>query len=446
VLWFCGFGIEDVVEKLIFGLGKTGFSCASYFERSGVSYSVVDDDPNPQRLSALRKLNPAVPFSMVDETSVMSADEIVVSPGVPLSLPLLKQAKASGIAITGDVAMFGQLAEAPIALITGSNGKSTVTELLGHLAAAQQSGVRVGGNLGTPCLDLLSDDASLYILEVSSYQLELATSLPAAVSVVLNLSPDHEDRYESNAQYYATKMNVYRNCKVALVNRDVDVPALNTPNVVSFGTDVPTHDIDFGVKDKFLVRGDERLIALDELPLEGRHNMLNCMAALALGESLNLNMSRMLNDLSGFVGLQHRCERVGSIGGVDVYNDSKATNVASTLAAITSFGDVTKNVVLILGGEGKNADFSLLRKAAEKYLRHAVVFGKDQGAISQALADACPLSLSVSLDEALELALNHAQRGNVLLFSPACASFDMFENYSVRGDAFKSLVMELMDD
>jgi UDP-N-acetylmuramoylalanine--D-glutamate ligase len=435
-----------VVEKLIFGIGKTGFSCASYFERSGVAYSVVDDNPKPQQLSALRKLNPAVRFSTVDETLVMSADEIVVSPGVPLSLPLLQQAKASGIAITGDVAMFSQLAQAPIAAITGSNGKSTVTALLGYLAAAQQSGVKVGGNLGTPCLDLLSDDASLYVLEVSSYQLELATSLPAAVSVVLNLSPDHEDRYDSNTDYYATKMNVYHSCKVALVNRDVNVPALNTRNVISFGGGGPERDIDFGVKDEFIVRGDERLIALSELPIDGWHNMLNCMAALALGESLNLDMKRMVSDLSGFVGLQHRCERVGSVDGVQIYNDSKATNVASTLAAINSFGEVTKNIVLILGGEGKNADFSLLREVAEKYVSHVVIFGKDQRAIGQGLAGACPITMSSSLDEALELALNHAQSGNVLLFSPACASFDMFENYSVRGDAFKSLVMELIDD
>jgi len=431
---------------LIFGLGKTGFSCASYFERNGVAYAVVDDDPKPQRLSALRKLNPAIQFSTVDETSVMSADEIVVSPGVPLSLPLLQQAKASGISITGDVAMFGQLAQAPIAAITGSNGKSTVTALLGYLSAAQQSGVKVGGNLGSPCLDLLSDDASLYVLEVSSYQLELATSLPTAVSVVLNLSPDHQDRYDSNTDYYATKMNVYHSCKIALVNRDVNVPSLDTLNVISFGSGAPERDIDFGVKEEFIVRGDERLIALSKLPIDGWHNMLNCMAALALGESLNLDMERMLSDLPGFVGLQHRCERVGSVGGVQIYNDSKATNVGSTLAAINSFGEVTRNIVLILGGEGKNADFSLLRKAAEKYISHTVIFGRDQRAIGQDLADACPISMSSSLDEALELALNHAQSGNVLLFSPACASFDMFENYSVRGDAFKSLVMELMDD
>ena len=434
------------MEKLIFGLGKTGFSCASYFERNGVAYAVVDDDPKPQRLSALRKLNPAVQFSTVDETSVMSADEIVVSPGVPLSLPLLQQAKASGISITGDVAMFGQLAQAPIAAITGSNGKSTVTALVGYLSAAQQSGVKVGGNLGSPCLDLLSDDASLYVLEVSSYQLELATSLPTAVSVVLNLSPDHQDRYDSNTDYYATKMNVYHSCKIALVNRDVNVPSLDTQNVISFGSGAPERDIDFGVKEEFIVRGDERLIALSKLPIDGWHNMLNCMAALALGESLNLDMERMLSDLTGFVGLQHRCERVGSVGGVQIYNDSKATNVGSTLAAINSFGEVTRNIVLILGGEGKNADFSLLRKAAEKYISHTVIFGRDQRAIGQDLADACPISMSSSLDEALELALNHAQSGNVLLFSPACASFDMFENYSVRGDAFKSLVMELMDD
>ena len=431
---------------MIFGLGKTGFSCASYFERNGVAYAVVDDDPKPQRLSALRKLNPAIQFSTVDETSVMSADEIVVSPGVPLSLPLLQQAKASGISITGDVAMFGQLAQAPIAAITGSNGKSTVTALLGYLSAAQQSGVKVGGNLGSPCLDLLSDDASLYVLEVSSYQLELATSLPTAVSVVLNLSPDHQDRYDSNTDYYATKMNVYHSCKIALVNRDVNVPSLDTLNVISFGSGAPERDIDFGVNEEFIVRGDERLIALSKLPIDGWHNMLNCMAALALGESLNLDMERMLSDLPGFVGLQHRCERVGSVGGVQIYNDSKATNVGSTLAAINSFGEVTRNIVLILGGEGKNADFSLLRKAAEKYISHTVIFGRDQRAIGQDLADACPISMSSSLDEALELALNHAQSGNVLLFSPACASFDMFENYSVRGDAFKSLVMELMDD
>lgn len=434
------------MEKLIFGLGKTGLSCASYFERSGIAYSVVDDDPKPQRLSALRDLNPNVQFSTVDETSVLSAEEIVVSPGVPLSQPLLEQAKALGISITGDVAIFGQLAEAPIVAITGSNGKSTVTALLGHLSAAQQPGVMVGGNLGTPCLDLLSDDASLYVLEVSSYQLELATLLPTAASVVLNLSPDHQDRYRSNAEYYATKMNVYRNCSVALVNRDVDMPALNARNVISFGSDAPERDGDFGVQHEFIVRGRERLIAIEDLPIDGWHNMLNCMAALALGESLKLDMKSMLSDLPGFVGLQHRCERVGSVGGITIYNDSKATNVASTIAAITSFGDSSKNVVLILGGEGKNADFSLLREAAGKYVRHAVIFGRDQRAIGLALADACPTSMSASLEEALESALAHAQGGNVLLFSPACASFDMFENYVIRGDVFKSLVVELIDD
>lgn len=434
------------MEKLIFGLGKTGLSCASYFERSGIAYSVVDDDPKPQRLSALRDLNPNVQFSTVDETSVLSAEEIVVSPGVPLSQPLLEQAKALGISITGDVAIFGQLAEAPIVAITGSNGKSTVTALLGHLSAAQQPGVMVGGNLGTPCLDLLSDDASLYVLEVSSYQLELATLLPTAASVVLNLSPDHQDRYRSNAEYYATKMNVYRNCSVALVNRDVDMPALNARNVISFGSDAPERDGDFGVQHEFIVRGRERLIAIEDLPIDGWHNMLNCMAALALGETLKLDMKSMLSDLPGFVGLKHRCERVGSVGGITIYNDSKATNVASTIAAITSFGDSSKNVVLILGGEGKNADFSLLREAAGKYVRHAVIFGRDQRAIGLALADACPTSMSASLEEALESALAHAQGGNVLLFSPACASFDMFENYVIRGDVFKSLVVELIDD
>ena len=435
--------------KVIVGLGETGFSCAKYFARQGIDFSVMDDNPAPERLAFLRDLDSRVTFSAIDVNKLLNAEEIIVSPGVPLSLPALVQARESGIPVTGDVAMFGELAKAPVVAITGSNGKSTVTAMFGYLAAYQQTGVVVGGNIGTPCLDLLSDDSSLYVLEVSSYQLELATSLPAAVSVVLNLAPDHLDRYGSPAEYYGVKGNIYRNCSVAVINRDTDfpLPIIGEAKVMSFGSDEPGAEGEFGlVTDggkRYIACGSQKLIAINELPLEGSHNVLNVMATLALGCAIDLDMKKMLAAIKGFKGLAHRCELIATVNGVRYYNDSKATNVASTVSALTSFGKTSRNLVHILGGVGKNADFSPLQDVAGRFVKQAIVIGRDQQLILDTLADSCPCVACDTLEEAVKIARETANSGEIVMFSPACASFDMFEDYKARGDTFRSLVSEL---
>ena len=441
-------GILAKVHKVIFGLGETGLSCARYFDRVGVSYSVVDDNPAPPRLAALRQINADTPVSLVDPEIIYGASEIVVSPGVPLSLPVLAEARDRGVAITGDVAMFGELANAPIIAITGSNGKSTVTALVGYLASAQRSGVFVGGNIGTPCLDLLNDEATLYVLEVSSFQLELATQLPTSASVVLNLAPDHLDRYESLEDYYSVKSNVYRNCHNAILNRGIssEFPIPQSSTVSSFGVDAPPSATDFGIiefdGERYIGLGNEKLIAIEEIPIDGMHNVLNCMAALALGSAIGLDMDAMLRDLKEFRGLEHRCELVTKIGGVAIYNDSKATNVASTEAAIRSFG-LEKNIVLILGGISKSADFSPLRLLVKKFVKQVVVFGSAKEEIIDSLDGVCPSVICNSLEEVVAAAISHASDCDVVLFSPACASFDMFDDYQARGNEFKSLIAEV---
>ncbi len=431
---------------MIVGLGETGISCAKYFAGAGVPFSVMDDNPAPPRLAALRELDPQVRFSSLVPEDLLGADEIIVSPGVPLALPVLVRARKHGVPFTGDVAMFGDLARAPIAVITGSNGKSTVTALLGHLASRQRPDVGVGGNIGTPCLDLLSESASLYIIEVSSFQLELADRIPAAVSVVLNLLPDHLDRYGSVEEYYSVKANAYNNCTVALTNRDTvhDLQVSDSCKVISFGSDSPPGPEDFGLSIKgqgaSIVRGSEELIAASDLPIPGRHNVLNIMAALALGSTLGLDMPQMLQDLQDFHGLAHRLELVGVIDGVDYYNDSKATNVSSTVAAVDSLAGNSRDTVLILGGIGKGADFTPLATAVAGFVRQTVVFGRDRQMIVDAIAESCPCTECGSLTEAFEAAHDHAREGDAVLFSPACASQDMFEDYRARGNAFKALV------
>ena len=436
--------------KVIVGLGNTGISCAKHFVGAGVSFSVMDDNPAPAYLTELRRLKKHIEFSPITEEKLLMAEEIVVSPGVPLSTTALVTAREHGVPLTGDVAMFGAMAQAPVVAITGSNGKSTVTALLAHLAGEQRANVRVGGNIGTPCLDLLDQDASLYIIEVSSYQLELALHLTTCASVVLNLSPDHLDRYESVDHYYRTKGNIYNNCSVALVNRDIQ-QSFAIPEqcrILTFGSDAPSDSNDFGLTNEgdssYIALGSHRLADVDDLPIHGRHNALNVMAALALGSILNLDTKRMLDSLRRFKGLEHRCERVAVSNDIAYYNDSKATNVASTVSAIESCGDESRNIILILGGTGKNADFSPLQKPVSRFVKHAVIFGQDRQKIKDTIADICPCVCCETLEEVMSIACGLAKAGDCVLFSPACASQDMFESFTARGSAFKALVREMI--
>jgi UDP-N-acetylmuramoylalanine--D-glutamate ligase len=440
---------EDVVKgkhKVIVGLGETGYSVAKHLLLTGIPFEVLDDNPVPARFRDLQRLIPGIELHRIHAGLLLGADEIIVSPGVPLSLPELQLALKENIKVTGDVAMFGELARAPVIAITGSNGKSTVTSMVGALAGAQMAGVEVAGNIGTPCLDVLGSSVNLYVLEVSSYQLELATDLPLKVAALLNLSPDHMDRYQDVGHYYNTKGNIYNNCEIAVINRQVKhLFEISAKTVISFGADKPMDELQFGVieiaGELILMHGDKRLLKAGELIVRGGHNVQNVLAALAIGHAAGLAMEGMVAEIKKYKGLAHRCEWLGEFNGVGYVNDSKATNIGASISAVEGFAG-NRDIILILGGEGKGADFSVLAPSLDKYVKKVLVFGRDREWIRAALQQTIPVESCGSFEEVIDTAVREANPGDTVLFSPACASFDMFENYENRGFEFKRILME----
>jgi UDP-N-acetylmuramoylalanine--D-glutamate ligase len=432
--------------KVIVGLGETGYSVAKFLHAAGIDFFVADENEAPSRLPELKTLMPGARLRMIEAGLLMQADEVIVSPGVPMSLPVLQDAMSAGVKMTGDVAMFGELARAPIVAITGSNGKSTVTSMVGALAASQLTGVKVAGNIGTPCLDVLEESAALYVLEVSSFQLELATSLPLKVAALLNLSPDHLDRYPDVESYYRTKGNIYNRCEIAVVNRsDAWQFDISADSVISFGTDAPGNDMQFGLlgtaNDPVLAQGSNELILARELQIKGNHNIQNALAALAIGQAAGLATGAMVVDLKKFKGLAHRCEWLGDFSGTTYINDSKATNIGASISAVRGLS-AGKNIVLILGGQAKGGDFSSMAGVCADHVKRVLAFGRDGNHIESALQDVVPVRRLDSLDEIVDQAIDTAVYGDTVLFSPACASYDMFENYEIRGETFKRLLLE----
>ncbi len=428
--------------KVIAGLGETGLSVARYLHGAGAEFVVLDDAPLQARLEELRMLDPGLKVEGLNSPELLNAGEIILSPGISRVHPAVVRAVGNGVRLTSDVAMFGEIARAPIVGITGSNGKSTVTTLVGMLAGTGIDDVRVAGNIGTPVLDVLDESTGLYVLELSSYQLELATRLPLRVAALLNLSPDHLDRYSGEDDYYQAKANIFNCCEIAVVNRNVSGRIMQVPaRVVTFGIDSPGREADFGLDDQgeVLMHGNRPLLHASELMIRGPHNLENALAALAIGDALGLDMDAMLAELVRFRGLPHRCEWLGEFDGVGYVNDSKATNPGATLSAIEAYGR-TSRVLLILGGEGKGADFSVLGPVIDRSVAGVFVFGSDREDIADSLQGAAPVSLHDDLEEVLAAVRESAVPGDVVLFSPACASFDMFDNYQVRGDAFRRLV------
>ncbi len=438
--------VDKGTFKVIVGLGETGYSVAKYLHAAGIDFIVTDSDTAPSRLPDLKALVPGAELRTLEYGLLMRADEVILSPGVPLSLPVLQDARLKGIKLTGDVAMFGELARAPVVAITGTNGKSTVTSMVGALASSQLPGVKVAGNIGTPCLDVLEDSAALYVLEVSSFQLEVATSLPVKVAACLNLSPDHLDRYPKVEDYYRTKANIYNRCEIAVVNRHQAVKFdIATDAVISFGTSAPENDRQFGLlgsdNDPVLSQGSRELILASDLQIKGKHNVQNALAALAIGYAADLEMGAMIEDLKEFKGLPHRCEWLGDFAGVTYVNDSKATNIGASVSAVEGFSRA-KNIVLILGGDGKGANFKSMAQVCSDSVKMVLVFGRDGKEIQAALQSFVTVQLVDSLSDIVDTAIDTADSGDTVLFSPACASFDMFENYQVRGNEFKRLLQE----
>jgi UDP-N-acetylmuramoylalanine--D-glutamate ligase len=354
------------------------------------------------------------------------------------------------VKLSGDIELFARYAKAPIVAITGSNAKSTVTTLVGEMAAAAGKRVAVGGNLGTPALDLLSDDIELYVMELSSFQLETTDQLGAEVATVLNISEDHMDRYSGLPAYHLAKHRVFRGARQVVVNRqDVLTRPLIGEGLPcwTFGLNKPDFH-GFGLREeegeKYLAFQFENLMPVRELKIRGAHNQANALAALALGHAVGLPMDAMLSSLRSFGGLEHRCQWLRERNGVSYYDDSKATNVGAALAAIEGLGaDIPGKLVLVAGGDGKGADFSGLRAPVAANCRAVVLIGRDAELIAQALGDEVSLVRVATLDDAVLRCAEIAQPGDAVLLSPACASFDMFKNYEERGRLFAQAVGDL---
>ncbi len=451
--------IVSSCNRVIIGLGKTGLSCARYLHSQGLPFKIIDTRVNPPGETECCQLFPDVPLhtGSFNEQWLMAADELVVSPGIALAEPAIARAVENGATAIGDIELFCRAVNAlsplkPLVAITGSNGKSTVTTLVGEMVRSSGLNPGVGGNIGTPALDLLDDDSiDVYVLELSSFQLETTHSLRAAAATVLNLSPDHMDRYPTLAEYYQAKQRVYKGCGTAVFNRDdpLTSPLLPvTAGAVTFTCGSP--DLgqmgllsdDDGI---WLSKGLEKLVNTRNMKIKGRHNYLNALAALALGEAIGLKFDAMSEALAVFPGLKHRCQWLGEHDGVAWFNDSKATNVGASVAAIEGLGESLEgNIILIAGGDGKGADFSDLKPVVERYVSHLVLIGRDGPAIEQAVNDSAEIHKSGSLENAVSVAADLAGKGDAVLLAPACASFDMFDSFEHRGDRFAELVNGLM--
>ena len=427
-------------RDLVMGLGTTGLSIARYLKRKDASAIFYDTREEPPGCEELEEMFPDAELRLGNDKLPKGVGRVIVSPGIPDSNPLLKKARKKKLEVVSDIELFAHEADRPFVAITGSNGKSTVTTLLYHMCRADGRATLAGGNLGEPALDLLADETpDLYVLELSSFQLQRTQHLPAEVAVLLNVSPDHLDWHASEDEYRAAKYRIFDDVDAAVINRADAESAQRTEHcgrVVSFGLDVPD-DGQYGILEdegeKYLACGDTLLLAIRDLALYGVHNQLNALAALAAGDLIGLDPAAMLQVLVEFPGLPHRMQFVARISAVDYINDSKATNVAAAVASIES---VEGMLVLIAGGDGKGGDFSAIAEAIEGKLRGAVLIGKDAEKIARALDTVMPVHFAENMESAVHMAASCAESDDTVLLAPACASLDQYDNYMARGEAF----------
>lgn len=438
-------------KTLVIGLGITGLSCVRYLAPSD-DVAVIDTRAEPPGLDDFRREFPDVPLRLGATRIEQAADfdRVVVSPGVPLDAPLLAGLPA-GVALVSDIDLFCEAADAPIVGVTGTNGKSTVTSLVGHLLS--RAGIRAvaGGNLGDAALSLLDRRAEVYVLELSSFQLERMAAHPFKAATVLNITEDHLDRHGSMAAYVAAKQRIYRNCGLAVAHRGetATYPDSGCP-LTTFADDAPQEG-HWGIRirdgERWLVRGDEPIVRASELPLAGVHNEQNVLAAMALTSAFGVSLAAVADGVRDFSGLPHRCQRVGEVGGVTYINDSKATNVGATEAALIGLGHTLPadrpHIVLIAGGDGKGADFRVLADVVGRFVKALVLLGRDAPAMQAALGEQTETHRVADMDEAVALAAGIARPGDLVLLSPACASLDMYRNFAARGDHFTRAVEAL---
>ncbi|WP_019023161.1 MULTISPECIES: UDP-N-acetylmuramoyl-L-alanine--D-glutamate ligase [unclassified Thioalkalivibrio] len=439
-------------HNLIVGTGATGQSVARFLRARGETFAITDTRREPPALAAGADAAWLAEAwaGPLDGLDTAAYARLIVSPGVSLEHPAVEQARAAGAVITGDIDLFAAVAQAPVIAITGSNGKSTVTALVGEILTAAGRKVAIGGNFGTPALDLLDPAVEVYVLELSSFQLERSEQLKPDGAAILNISPDHMDRYPDLAAYIQAKARILDRAARGVLNRDDpwlrELPLPAGLRVVSFGLDAPLAATDFGVTtgeaEPDLVRGEERLLSTARLRLRGQHNWANALAALALAwpwlESPQAR-SEALAALADFAGLPHRSQWIARVAEVDYINDSKGTNVGATLAALRG---TPGPLVLIAGGQGKGQDFSPLADYVPGKVRGVVLLGEDAPLIARALASVVPVQRVDDMTAAVAQAAAWAQPGDTVLLSPGCASLDMYENYQARGDDFARAVRE----
>lgn len=440
--------------KVVAGLGISGVSAVNLLHERGYQVAVTDSRTHPPGHDQI----PAgiqTSFGQLDTELLLQAEEIILSPGLAPQLPEIQQAIAKGIPVVGDIQLLRRATEVPIVAITGSNAKSTVTTLIGLMAKEAGKKVAIGGNLGRPALDLLKDQPELIILELSSFQLETTSLLNAEVAVVLNMSEDHLDRHGDMLGYHAAKHRIFQGVKKVVFNRDDALSRPLVPDAVpvqSFGLNAPDMN-QYGVlRDTdgtlWLARGRERLLKSTEMYIQGTHNIANALACLALGEAIGLPLNSMLETLKSFKGLAHRCEYVDTVNNVRYYNDSKGTNIGATLAAIEGLGAAIAprkgKVVVILGGQGKGQEFKALRAAVQQYVKTVVLIGEDALKIEQSIEGSTEILKAATLQEAVQLCHAKADAEDVVVLSPACASFDMFKGYDDRGHQFVACVKALV--
>lgn len=438
-----------IPSYLIIGLGQTGLSCVRFLIKQGYTVAVMDTREQPPGLVTLQTEYPEVIVHVggLDSHWLLQADVIVISPGVDPRLPEIVSAREAGIQLVGDIELFARYANAPIVAITGSNGKSTVTTLLAEMVEEAGQAMRVGGNLGTPALDLICEPApNFYIVELSSFQLETVTSLNAFAATVLNVSPDHLDRYDSVEDYQIAKARIFNGDGVMVINRDdviVNQLVRLGRNQIGFSLEV-SEGVDFGLINQngkqWLAEGNQALIAVEDLKIVGKHNIANALAALALGSVMGLSMTGMLAALKHYPGLPHRCRLVADNKNIRWFNDSKATNVGASIAAIEGL-EASGKIILIAGGEGKEQDFSPLTNILQQHVSAVILIGRDGKLIADVVPKGVETYYATTMLDAVTQARAIAPMDSCVLLSPACASFDMFSGYAERGNAFESAVM-----
>ncbi len=444
--------LKKTKHYVVIGIGLTGVSCVRLLTKYHYRVSVVDTRQIPKNLVAFKKEFPHVPITLGSLVLPQDLDIIVLSPGLDSKIPVLKLAKLQGIPIIGDIELFSQHVDAAVVAITGSNGKSTVATLFAKLAEACGVSVGLGGNIGVPALSLLEKKFQLYVLELSSFQLETTYSLEPNIAIILNVTPDHLDRYENIKQYRLAKLRIYHLAKSIVYNRgDPHTwPSNNTQkSMISFGLDAPKQN-HFGlIQDEnarnYLAKGKDKLFFTSNLKLLGKQNILNVLASLALIDLMGLSITNCLPILESFSALPHRCEILGKFAEVLWINDSKCTNVGAAIAAFEGIScHISKKIIPILGGDSKGTDLLPLIPYIQAHSRVVILFGKSKKKFLELLENKVPCYVVDTMENAVYLAKSYALSGDAVLLSPACASFDMFKNFQVRGNIFKQAVEELV--